>query len=268
MLFPPQWTPLNPHFSLASLTSQLRDKGHEVKIRDLNIEFYNEILTKKHLLNCVDQLINTKDDLFNVMLKEYSEEKQVKDYTEDFQKKLVKYEKIKDFLNNRSNDLKNIPDKVEDAVAVMRDKERFYDPVTLIKALNTLDDALEIASLPYAPSSIGLDNFDPYYDPRLKRRNLAEFSQNPNLTFVEADVRGSVRYGMMNIGTRPTFVEGGPVVIELHLFEWNGGITGEELTVRFLRYIRPEKKFSDMNAFTTQLERDRSECLRHLQSVH
>lgn len=36
---------------------------------------------------------------------------------------------------------------------------------------------------------IGLDNFDPYYDPAFKRRNLAEFSHNPYLTFVEADVR-------------------------------------------------------------------------------
>lgn len=177
MLFPPQWTPLNPHFSLASLTSQLRNKGHEVKIRDLNIEFYNEILTKNHLVNCVDQLAKTKDDLFNVMLEEYSEEKTVKDYSEDFQKKLVKYEKIKDFLNNRPDDLKNIPEEVEDAVAIMKDKERFYDPSTVIQALNTLDKALEIASLPYAPTLIELHTLEnPFF--KLTMDSIKEHCQD------------------------------------------------------------------------------------------
>jgi riboflavin kinase/FMN adenylyltransferase len=85
---------------------------------------------------------------------------------------------------------------------------------------------------------------------------------------VEADVRGTVRHGMLNIGTRPTFVEGGGEVVELHLFDWSDTITGEEITVRFLRYIREEKKFSNTETFITQLERDRSECLRHIQSVH
>ncbi len=38
---------------------------------------------------------------------------------------------------------------------------------------------------------IGLDNFDPYYDPRFKRRNLAQVSARPNFAFVEADIRDS-----------------------------------------------------------------------------
>jgi len=85
---------------------------------------------------------------------------------------------------------------------------------------------------------------------------------------VEADVRGAVRHGMLNIGTRPTFVENGSVVVELHLLDWDETITGEELTVRFLRFIREEKKFSNAEMLVTQLQRDRSECLRYLQSVH
>jgi len=85
---------------------------------------------------------------------------------------------------------------------------------------------------------------------------------------VEAVVRGTTRHGMLNIGTRPTFVEGGSEVVELHLFDWKDAITGEIILVRFLRFIREEKKFSNAEMFITQLERDRSECLRHLQSVH
>ncbi|MBN1553830.1 MAG: GDP-mannose 4,6-dehydratase [Phycisphaerae bacterium] len=35
---------------------------------------------------------------------------------------------------------------------------------------------------------IGLDNFDPLYDPEIKRRNLAEFQDHERLTFAEVDL--------------------------------------------------------------------------------
>jgi len=34
-----------------------------------------------------------------------------------------------------------------------------------------------------------LDNFDDFYDPALKRRNLARASQNPGFKLVEGDLR-------------------------------------------------------------------------------
>ena len=36
---------------------------------------------------------------------------------------------------------------------------------------------------------IGVDNFDPFYDPAIKRRNLAQALQHPNFTLIEADIR-------------------------------------------------------------------------------
>lgn len=36
---------------------------------------------------------------------------------------------------------------------------------------------------------IGIDNFDSYYEPAVKRRNIANALQNPNFTLVEADIR-------------------------------------------------------------------------------
>lgn len=37
-----------------------------------------------------------------------------------------------------------------------------------------------------------LDNFDPYYDPRLKRSNVSAFASDPYVTLIEGDVRDSV----------------------------------------------------------------------------
>ena len=36
---------------------------------------------------------------------------------------------------------------------------------------------------------ICLDNFDDYYDPRIKRNNIASYSKDENFTLVEGDVR-------------------------------------------------------------------------------
>lgn len=38
---------------------------------------------------------------------------------------------------------------------------------------------------------VGFDNFDPYYDPRFKRRNVDELQKHRNFAMVEADVRDS-----------------------------------------------------------------------------
>jgi UDP-glucuronate 4-epimerase len=36
---------------------------------------------------------------------------------------------------------------------------------------------------------IGYDNLDPFYDPRVKRRNLAQLTEHLKFTFIEADIR-------------------------------------------------------------------------------
>ena len=39
LLFPPQWTPVSPHFALPSLLGQLKAKGYEAFGMDLNRDF-------------------------------------------------------------------------------------------------------------------------------------------------------------------------------------------------------------------------------------
>jgi hypothetical protein len=49
LIFPPQWTPQNPHFALTSLAGHLRSRGYLVDALDLNILFYAEALTRKSM---------------------------------------------------------------------------------------------------------------------------------------------------------------------------------------------------------------------------
>ncbi len=75
---------------------------------------------------------------------------------------------------------------------------------------------------------------------------------------------GVVRPAMINIGTRPTFTDGGPAIVEAHLPGWDGDLYGKPVTLGFRERIRDEIKFSNAADLTAQLERDRAECLRHI----
>lgn len=62
-------------------------------------------------------------------------------------------------------------------------------------------------------------------------------------------------FGVMNIGNRPT-VAGQDLSVEVHLFDWNGDLYGETLTVSLESFIRPEQKFDSLDALKEQISRD------------
>ncbi len=74
---------------------------------------------------------------------------------------------------------------------------------------------------------------------------------------VEAEVLGRHRYGICNIGTRPTIGEGNARTIETHIFDFGENIYGLDLRISFIDRIRDERKFSSMEELRAQLEKDR-----------
>src|ERR1700694_3574665 len=51
--------------------------------------------------------------------------------------------------------------------------------------------------------------------------------------------------GVASFGRRPTFDNGAPL-LEIFLFDFNGDLYGKTLTVEFVEFIRPEKKFDSV----------------------
>ena len=62
---------------------------------------------------------------------------------------------------------------------------------------------------------------------------------------------------MINLGVRPT-VSGGKSerVLEIHLFDFNRDIYGQDVEVRFFKFLRPEKKFENLDALVQQIRKD------------
>ncbi len=69
--------------------------------------------------------------------------------------------------------------------------------------------------------------------------------------------RGWIHEGMMNIGRAPTMKRGHTDEIEVHIFDFDHHIYGEEVSVWCEAYLRPEQKFPTVTALIEQLGEDR-----------
>lgn len=69
--------------------------------------------------------------------------------------------------------------------------------------------------------------------------------------------------GVANLGMRPT-VGGTRVQLEVHLFDYAGDLYGRHLRVALLGFIRPEMKFSGLDALKAQIAADSDTARRML----
>ncbi|MEP6955485.1 MAG: riboflavin biosynthesis protein RibF, partial [Chthoniobacterales bacterium] len=81
--------------------------------------------------------------------------------------------------------------------------------------------------------------------------NLSAHSEQfpPNGVYAaEAKLEGAILRGVVNLGYRPTVASDAPErLLELHLFDLDRELYGQDVEVRFTRYIRPEQKFANLD---------------------
>ena len=79
----------------------------------------------------------------------------------------------------------------------------------------------------------------------------------PGVYVVKAKKLNSLNYirGIANLGYRPTF-NGKKVLLEIHLFNFSGNLYNKYLTVEFLKFIRSEKKFKNVDQLKKQIKID------------
>lgn len=74
---------------------------------------------------------------------------------------------------------------------------------------------------------------------------------------VRVAIGETVRKGMLNIGIRPTVSTAGTLRIEVHIFDFDRDIYGEEMTITLVARIRGEQKFKHIEELKQQLLSDR-----------
>lgn len=142
LLFPPNWTPTMPHLALPTLTAYLRGQGVAVIQRDLNVEVFDQILTREYMRGAVATLRQRYDHNGRCR--------------QPLPGRPVPKPEVVQWALRRGPELIN---QVEGAKETVR-SDAFFDGPLGLRAFQTIVDALEIASLPYFPASLHLQSYE------------------------------------------------------------------------------------------------------------
>ena len=97
--------------------------------------------------------------------------------------------------------------------------------------------------------------------------NLRLMGKHPALSGIYASwvhgVGAAPRASVSSLGTRPT-VFGREPLLEAHLFDFDGDLYGQRITVEFVRKLRDEEKFDDLPALVRQMNIDADQARRIL----
>jgi len=79
----------------------------------------------------------------------------------------------------------------------------------------------------------------------------------PGVYAVKAKIQNNDSYlkGIANLGYRPTFRQN-KILLEVHLFNFSGNLYNKYLTVDFMKFIRKEKKFRNIDQLKKQIKND------------
>ena len=82
---------------------------------------------------------------------------------------------------------------------------------------------------------------------------------------VNVEVKGQLLKGMMNIGNNPS-LSSKKHSKEVHIFDFDSDIYNEQIEIRFLKHIREEISFDNLDALKIQLELDKANIKAVLKS--
>jgi riboflavin kinase/FMN adenylyltransferase len=79
----------------------------------------------------------------------------------------------------------------------------------------------------------------------------------PNGVYLTEVYVGECSYpGVTNVGCKPTIGEGYPVGVETHILDFSQEIYDEIVTIEFMRRVREERRFSDVDELKSQMQND------------
>jgi len=151
--------PASPHFALPQLLGQFDGTDYNAKALDLNIDFYNKILTKGYLKNALKEGTDLLPVLKENIKKYFVKDKKLEEYTFEQQNEIAKASMIDTLLKKHGSYLKSIPLFIDKSVEVMKSKKLYFNPKLFISAMNNINIALDICSMPYYPTRINFTSY-------------------------------------------------------------------------------------------------------------
>lgn len=83
---------------------------------------------------------------------------------------------------------------------------------------------------------------------------------------VQSKIDGQFYFGLMNIGTNPTFDEVDQS-IETYFFDLNQDLYGQHISIQLLKRLRGEQKFDGPNQLIEAMNQDKAKALQYIESL-
>ena len=163
-------------------------------------------------------------------------------------KQLIKYEKIYNYRIIKPTPL--IKEKKIVSSSLIRN---YLQKGKLIKANNLLNRKWSIEGKVQKGKQLGKKIGFPTANIDIKDYVLA----CPGVYAVRVKMKNNSKIykGIANLGYRPTFNEK-KLLLEVHLFNFSGNLYDKDLVVEFLKFIRKEKKFKNVDQLKKQIKTD------------
>lgn len=230
-------------------------------------EFFSPKLAPKRIISLREKLEYFEEiKIDQVFIVNFNDEFSCKSYLDfiEILKKNIRAHKIivgSDFRFGRYRE-GNI-DKLKDnnvEVCVMNKIEYKGERVssTIIRDLLAAGDLKHAATLlgrPYSISGKVVHGDKRGREIGFPTANIHMFHNRPPLKGVFA-VKLNNMYGVANLGVRPTIAGFSKLNLEVHLFDFSKNIYGKHAHVTFLKKIRDEKKFKNIDALKKQIQID------------
>ncbi|MEO5631485.1 MAG: radical SAM protein [Nitrospiraceae bacterium] len=139
LLFPPEWVPTAPYLALPSLTAVLREAGHSVVQRDINIEMYDHFFSIEFLI-----WLKARQTMQMKALESKELRGELTDKEMGQQAALEQAAEV---------DLFDLAERAEESKLVVRGPQ-FYEAEKLETALNCFREAMAYISTAYYPASL------------------------------------------------------------------------------------------------------------------
>ncbi len=167
LIFPPQWIPTQPYLSLPSLTALLKAHGCDVEQMDVNVSFYDDLLSKQGMRGSYErsyaklQELESRTELQTGLKEQYA------------------------MLGGSVLAGKYIVDRVDRAKSILKDKDKFYDFNELNDAFRILELGLKLASVAYYPTNLTFHAYDMRYSCRASQDVFAAINDRKENLFIE-----------------------------------------------------------------------------------
>ena len=133
LIYPPTCDPTAPYLAVPTLTGFLRAQGVEVMPIDANVEAFDRLLRPEPLAAMAERVEQRLRDLDGRAALGHADQ--------------LTYAALFRALG----DARAVPGGINEAVAILRDPARFYDPELYARAVDTIDAALRVISAAYHP---------------------------------------------------------------------------------------------------------------------